>query len=206
MAETITLATIGPESNGRRMTLDEFARVDGQPGYIYELEKGTIVVDVPGVPHGYLREFIRDELAVYKRANPGRIRFIAEPSDAAMRMPEMQSERHPDLSLYLTPPPTPDAQPWEYWIPEIALEIVSESSVERDYRVKPDEYLKAGVRLYWIIDPRDRTATVFTRRADQWQEQKLQAAGVLKTGLLPAFELKLADVFAVLPPPASTDS
>jgi Uma2 family endonuclease len=160
------------------------------------LEKGIIVVDVPGMPHGYIQEFIRDELALYRRANRHRICYIAEPSGAAMRMPEMQSERHPDLSIYLTPPPTPDAQPWEYWIPEIAIEIVSASSVDRDYRIKPEEYLKAGVRLCWIIDPLDRTATILTRRGDKWHEQKIESDGVLKTNLLPGFELRLADVFA----------
>ena len=55
------------------------------------------------------------------------------------------------------------------------------------------------MKLYWIIDPLDRTATVLTRRADSWREQKLDAAGMLTTHRLPGFELKLADVFAVLP-------
>lgn len=207
MTETITLASIGPESDGRRMTLDEFARVEGQPGYIYELEKGVVVVvDVPGVPHMLLRLRIRNPLVSYQAAHPERVYAVADASDSALRMPEMQSERHPDVAVYLTPPPDSDAQPWEYWIPDIVVEIVSDSSVDRDYRVKPDEYLKAGVRRYWIIDPRDRTATVFTRRADQWQQQKLDATGVLKADLLPGFELKLAEVFAVLPPPASAGS
>ncbi len=51
-------------------------------------------------------------------------------------------------------------------------------------------------RLYWIIDPCDDTATVLTRRIDKWHEQKLDINGVLKTDLLPGFELKLAEVFA----------
>jgi Uma2 family endonuclease len=196
MAETLTILKVGPENHGQRMTLDDFARAEGRPGYIYELEEGTIVVDVPKMPHNYIQEFIRDELAVYRRSKPQVIRYIAEPSTAALRMPEMQSERHPDLSIYLTPAPIPDAQPWDCWIPEIAIEIVSASSAHRDYHTKRNEYLKAGVKLYWIIDPRDRTATVLTRQADRWQEQKLDAAGVLTTNLLPGLELKLADVFA----------
>jgi Uma2 family endonuclease len=178
------------------MTLDEFARVEGQPGYIYELEKGVIiVVDIPGVPHAFVKQVVRDALVLYRAANPGRICLIADGSDSALRMPEMQSERHPDISVYLTPLPTGEAQPWEFWIPELAIEIVSESSVHRDYHVKPDEYLKAGVRLYWIIDPRDRSATILMRRGDKWREQKLDSAGILKTSLLPGFELSLTAVF-----------
>ncbi|MBI4579378.1 MAG: Uma2 family endonuclease [Planctomycetes bacterium] len=198
MAEAaISVPQIGPESHGMRMTLDDFARVEGQPGYIFELEKGVIVVvDVPGVPHAYIKQVVRDALVQYRLSHPQRVSLIAETSDSALRMPEMQSERHPDISVYLTAPPTEEAQPWEYWIPEIAVEIVSESSAHRDYHIKPDEYLKAGVRLYWIIDPRDQTATVLTRRGDKWREQKLDSTGALRTSMLPGFDLKLADVFA----------
>ncbi len=197
MAETTASVRIGPRNHGMPMTLEEFARAEGQPGYIYELEKGVIVVvDVPGVPHAYIKQTVRDALVVYRVSHLGRISLIAETSDSAVRMPEMQSERHPDISVYLTAPPTDEPQPWEYSIPEIVVEIVSESSADRDYRIKPDEYLKAGVRLLWIFDPRDRTVTVLTRRGDQWREQKLDSTGVLKTNMLPGFELKIADVFA----------
>lgn len=200
MAETIAISTIGPEHNGQRMTLDEFARVEGQPGYIYELEKGVIiVVDVPGIPHLSLVLRVRNALIAYQFANPTKIHAVTGGGESALRMPQMQSERHPDISVYLSPPSTPDDQPWEEWIPEIVVEVVSASSVERDYVIKRDEYLKAGVKVYWIIDPLDRTATVLARRADSWREQKLDATGSLTTPRLPGFELKLADVFAVLP-------
>lgn len=200
MAETIAISTIGPQHDGQRMTLDDFARVEGQPGYSYELEKGVIVVvDVPGIPHMALRLAVRNALIAYQLAHPGRIHAVAEPSDSVMRMPGMQSERHPDVPVYLTPPATPDDQPWEDWIPEIVVEVVSASSVERDYVVKRDEYLKAGVMAYWIIDPRDRTAMVLCRRADSWREQRLAGTGSLTNPRLPGFELCLADVFAVLP-------
>ena len=200
MAETIAISTIGPESHGQRMTLDEFARVEGHPGYIYELEKGVIVVvDVPGIPHLSLVLQVRNALIKYQLADPTRIYAVTGGGESAMRLPEMQSERHPDISVYRSPPSTPDEQPWDEWIPEIAIEIVSNSSADRDYGIKRQEYLAAGVRLYWIIDPRDRTATVLSRRADKWQEQKLDSTSLLKTPLLPGFELRLADVFSVLP-------
>jgi Uma2 family endonuclease len=35
----------------------------------------------------------------------------------------------------------------------MALEVVSASSIEDDYRLKPGEYAKARVPLYLIIDP-----------------------------------------------------
>ena len=44
MADISTVPLIGPEHNGTPMTLDEFARAEGRPGHLYELERGTIVV------------------------------------------------------------------------------------------------------------------------------------------------------------------
>ena len=44
---------VGPEDNGRRMTLDEFDDAIVKEGYIYELGKGVIEVsNVPGLRHG----------------------------------------------------------------------------------------------------------------------------------------------------------
>jgi Uma2 family endonuclease len=203
MKNGLAIATrqIGPEHHGRRMSLKQFACVTGQPGYLYELDKAVIVVmDVPGVTHMRSVTEVRDRLIVYGRQNPGRINAITEGSSSAMRMPELQSERHPDISIYLSEPPSDDEQPWEFWTPDIVIEVVSQESRERDYVIKRAEYLEAGVRLYWIIDPLTRSATVLTRRTDTWDEQRLDASGKLTTRLLPGFELKLADLFAVLPP------
>lgn len=130
------------------MGLEEFARAQGESGYHYEFQKGIIqVVEVPGLPHALVVQVIRDALTAYKIDDPESIFVIAGGGEAAMRMPEMQSERHPDLAVYLTRPMVEDEDPWEFWTPDIAVEVVSASSEERDCKIKPQEYLTAGVRL-----------------------------------------------------------
>jgi Uma2 family endonuclease len=51
---------------------------------------------------------------------------------------------------------------------DLAVEIVSEESVERDLREKVREYEAAGVREYWLFDPRDgqRMVTMLALGAD----------------------------------------
>jgi Uma2 family endonuclease len=197
MADTSTIPQIGPEHNGMRMTLDDFARAEGRPGHFYELEKATIiVVDVPGFSHSHIVRLINRAFELYDAAHPGQIFHLSGGSQAAMQMPEMQSERHPDLVIYLNPRPVEDEQPWSYWIPDIVIEVVSAGSEERDYRIKREEDLRAGVRLYWIIDPHERTATVLHRRLDTWQERKLDETGKLTAPQLKGFELALTDLFS----------
>jgi Uma2 family endonuclease len=50
--------------------------------------------------------------------------------------------------------------------PDVAVEIVSSDSVERDYEIKRRHYEKAGVVEYWIIDPDERRATFLVRPPD----------------------------------------
>jgi len=191
-----TLVQIGPEHHGMRMSLDEFATVEGRPGHLYELERGVIqVVDIPGLPHGFAVQAVRSEFDAFRRANPSRISYIAAGSDAAIRMPRTQTERHPDISVYLSEPPD-DPQPWEYWIPDIVIEVVSKGGEERDYVAKREDYLLAGVRLYCIFDQQRRAVTVLERHGGKWNERVLGEGDTLTTPLLPGFALRLSDVFA----------
>lgn len=200
MADTVAWTRLGPKHDGLRMTLDEFRAIDFEEGYLFELAKGVVVVaEVPSYFHMLVVLAVRNALVAFQLRKPDRIFAITGGAESGVEMEEMQSRRHPDVSAYLTPPPVSEAQPWETWIPEIAVEVVSESSRARDYEDKPDEYLKAGVRLYWIVDPATRTATVLTRAADRWKRSSLLESGVLTTGSLPGFELPLATVFAALP-------
>jgi Uma2 family endonuclease len=49
--------------------------------------------------------------------------------------------------------------------PDLAIEIVSPDSVDRDYESKRARYEEAGVQEYWIIDP-DEQRVVFLVRAN----------------------------------------
>jgi Uma2 family endonuclease len=143
---------IGPDHNGRRMTLDQFDRAIGREGYTYELNKGVIeVTDVPRPRHLAQVQEIRDQLVAYRLSNPDIIHSITGSNESKILIQPDQSERHPDLSVYLSAPPDlPDV--WSLWVPAIVTEVVSESSAKRDYEDKPSEYLTFGVDEYWIID------------------------------------------------------
>lgn len=47
-----------------------------------------------------------------------------------------------------------------YGAPDLAVEIISPSSVRRDQFKKFGEYEKAGVKEYWLIDPRSQQKSV----------------------------------------------
>ncbi|WP_372895472.1 Uma2 family endonuclease [Stieleria sp.] len=50
----------------------------------------------------------------------------------------------------------------KYWKgADLVMEIVSENDPDRDWVEKRHDYAKAGISEYWIVDPRDRSITVF---------------------------------------------
>ncbi len=195
MSETIT--RIGPEDRGRLMRLDEFAEAEGQDERIYELGRGRVtVVEIPKKRHMLLVASVRDQLQVYKSANPGRIEVIASGNECKVIIPALSSERHPDLGVYLTPPPeNEDDEFWVRWVPELVVEVVSPSSRERDYDQKPEEYLRAGVREYWIVDADIRALVVLRRSRSRWIESKITSPAIDRPRLLPGLAFSIASVF-----------
>ncbi len=193
----VSVTRIGPEDRGRRMSLDEFAHAEGRPGYLYELARGEVrVVETPGLPHGLIVQAVHRRIHSYQDRRPGRIFYTATGSGCALRLPGMQSERHPDVAVYLTAPADP-VNPWDAWIPDIVVEVVSAGNEahERDYRDKREDYLAAGVREYWIVDPVTRSLLVLRRTGDRWREIRPDATAGYSTGLLPEFELDVAGLF-----------
>ena len=87
---------------------------------------------------------------------------------------------------------------WAVWIPEIVIEVVSPSSVHRDYEEKPEEYLQFGVREYWIVDGEKRQMLVLRRSGGKWAERTVRPPALYKTHLLPDFEFECEQVFAAI--------
>lgn len=81
-------------------------------------------------------------------------------------------------------------------VPDLAVEVLSESNTPAEMSIKVGEYFSAGARLVWLVDPGSRTVTVFTA-ADHsvtlHEQQDLDGAAVL-----PGFTLSLRDLFAEL--------
>lgn len=178
------------------MSLARFARAEVNPGFLYELANGVIeATEIPGILHHLVLRRLNKLVTAYDLSHPGAIVSVGGGSEAKIEMWGRDTERHPDMSIYLSPPPAGIDQPWDRWIPEIVAEAVSPSSAKRDYQDKPKDYLAAGVQEYWIIDPEKRAGLVLVRRADTWIENRLGSKGKWRTMLLPGFVLEFDKLF-----------
>ena len=110
-----------------------------------------------------------------------------------VRMPDVSVilwERFPNKKL-------PASQAVFEVVPDLAVEILSKGNTRREMDLKRDEYLEAGVQLIWYINPRARTATVYS---GDGSEQQFDEHGTLSGGnVLPGFELLLRPFFDHFP-------
>ena len=84
---------------------------------------------------------------------------------------------------------------WRTWFPDLVIEVVSESSRDRDYTEKRDEYWLLGIKEYWIVDAKLEQVLILKRGRSRWTEKKLGTTDVCETKLLPGFKLSCREVF-----------
>jgi Uma2 family endonuclease len=187
---------IGPQDQGRRMSLEDHEFVETQAGYRYELSRGIITVSAIPTPSNVQQIVaVRDQLIAYQLANPGKISLIAGGGECKILVWDFESERHPDVAVYKRPSPSEDDKAWRTWIPELVVEVVSPGSEHRDYDEKSEEYLAVGVKEYWIVDAQRDEMLVLRRQRGKWAKRTIHPGGLYTTRLFPGLNFDLAAVF-----------
>jgi Uma2 family endonuclease len=74
--------------------------------------------------------------------------------------------------------------------PDLAVEIVSPDSIERDYDKKRKKYEEAGVREYWIVDEIEETVTLLRLGADGKYREIKPKKGEYHSDVLKGFWLR----------------
>lgn len=76
----------------------------------------------------------------------------------------------------------------------MAVEVVSPSDAYIDVESKVDEYLDAGVRMVWVLNPQQRNVRVFVPGE---RPQQLGLGDELTGGtVLPGFSVRVAELFS----------
>jgi Uma2 family endonuclease len=162
---------------------------------ICELVDGVLVEKAMGFPESILAVALAALLRAFVR--PRNLGLVSG-ADGTMRLfPGLV--RIPDVAFaswdrlpgrQMPRVPIPDLAP------DLAVEVLSEGNTAAEMARKRSEYFAAGVRLVWMIDPRTRTATVFTGPE---QSTALDESQTLDGGtVLPGFLLPLRELFAEL--------
>jgi Uma2 family endonuclease len=74
--------------------------------------------------------------------------------------------------------------------PDLAMEIVSPDSIERDYVKKHRQFERARIPEYWIIDEIEKKVTLLQLGRDGRYREVRPLKGVLRSKVLPGFWLR----------------
>ena len=192
-AEIKTQITLDADSNGMRLTPEEFDSVtDYDHLYGYELIDGVVIVNpVPSEAEADPNEILGVLLGIYRRQHPSGSTLDLTLQERYIHVPNGRRRADRVIWAGLGRRPNPKTE-----VPTIAVEFVSTGrrSWKRDYETKRDEYLAAGVEEYWVIDRFTRVMTVYRGSA----VQIVKETDKYTTALLPGFELPLSALFATL--------
>lgn len=77
--------------------------------------------------------------------------------------------------------------------PDLAIEVLSPSNRPAETQAKVADYLAAGARLVWIVDPKHRSVTVHEARV---APRRLEATDVVDGGdVLPGLAIEVETIF-----------
>jgi len=143
------------------MTVDELYSLPDD-GQTYELQGGLLLAEpLPGTRHGLvlsgivaaLDEFVRERgLGVVLTGDTG---FVLARSPDTVRGPDVafvRRERFDPVGAVAAAFPGP---------PDLAVEVLSPSDRPGDVHAKIADYLAAGTRLVWVVDPVAREVSVY---------------------------------------------
>jgi len=173
------------------MTADDLLHLQ-LPNKRTELVRGRLIVREPaGWVHGVVAMKIGIELGMHvKRTGTGVVLaaetgFKLESDPDTVRAPDVafvSRERIPPRSTKGFPALAPD----------LAIEVLSPDDRPGETLAKVGDWLSAGTRLVWVVDPNRRTARVY--RTDG-SEAVVQADGTLDgDDLLPGFSCPLGSI------------
>ncbi len=190
MTKTLTALPAQSPPQTEPMTFADFiARDDERKA---DLIDGYLIYDMPTDRHEDLFLFLASLLRIYAREmNLGEVRGSRTP----VRIDERRSFE-PDILFVRRERAYVIQKLYLSEAPDLAIEIVSPSSVRRDYETKRAGYEAMGVREYWLIDPVNSDARVFRLGMDGLFADVTPAQGeVFKSDVLAGFRLDLGVLF-----------
>ena len=171
---------------------DVIAALEAANKRLYELVDGVLVEKPMGAEESLLAGIIIQIL--WNFVEPRKIGYVFAPDAAVRLFPKLI--RIPDVSVLRR-----DRLPGGKWrkekvisvAPDLAVEVLSEGNTEGEMKRKLRDYFLAGIRVVWLIDPRKRTAEVYSSPG---RKKRLRESQSLDGGdILPGFSLPLRELF-----------
>lgn len=177
------------------MTADELLRLP-RGECRYELINGELKQMSPaGHEHGRIGMELAVPLGYFvKSRRLGKV-YLAETGFKLRSNPD--TVRAPDIAFIRQERVEQAESVTGYWVgaPDLAVEVVSPGDTAKEIDTKVSEWLEAGARLVWVVNPKPKTVTVYRTPGDieVLTEKDTLAGGEVVQG----FQIPVAEIFAI---------
>lgn len=182
-----------PDRDASSLTLEQFQRLP-EDEWRSELVRGKLVREPPaGMAHGRIAARIASLIVPLARERGLGAVFTAE--TGFILSDEPPTVRAPDVAFVSRERLPSDDLPEGFGrlAPDLAVEVASPSNTAAELHGKVLDYLEAGTRIVWLIEPGTGTVTVYRSRDDI---RLLREEDELDGGdLLPGLLVPVADLF-----------
>jgi len=144
---------------GERLSIEEFEQLPDEEGR-RELVRGRLVKEpLAGFEHS--RIGIRIASALLRFAEEHGLGTVVGADAGFVLFDEPPTVRAPGVAFVAGERLTFDPDRFAPLAPHLAVEIVSPSNTVAEIHDKVTDYLDAGTRLVWVVDPLSRTVTAY---------------------------------------------
>jgi Uma2 family endonuclease len=174
------------------MTIEEFERLPDEASRM-ELVRGHVVREPPaGFEHGGIAAQVASCLHTFVRRHG--LGKVLGAETGFVLFDDPPTVRAPDVAFVARDRLPADPRGFPRLAPDLAVEIVSPSNTLSEIQDKVFDYLDAGTRLVWVVEPRGRTVTVYRSREEigiLTPSQEIDGGEVL-----PGFRVEVSELFA----------
>ncbi len=171
------------EENDRIELIDGEAYMMAPPSRAHQKISGELF--------GQLRDYLKGKTCEVYHAP-----FAVRPFERDGEYPEdVDTLVEPDISVVCDPSKLDDIGC--KGAPDLVMEILSPSTTRHDRFTKFNLYQRAGVREYWIVDPRDKTVQVFVLEEGRYATKDFGTTGdTVRVNVLEDCTIDLSLVFS----------
>ena len=179
----------------RELTVEDLYEMPDDE-FSYELQNGLLIAEPrPGCRHGRIVATITELLGAHVRKRRLGVVFAGDPGFVLARKPD--TVRGPDVAFV-------SKQRFEEHgdsvrafsgAPDLAVEVLSPSNTPAAMHAKVADYLAAGTRRVWVVDPEMQTVTVY---ASLLGPDRLGEVDTLRgDDVVPGFQVRVSELFEI---------
>ena len=180
------------ELEGRKSVVNEF-----EPDGLYEVVNG-VVVEKPA-RGAFESSFASDLIGWLQRwtgiQQHGRILsetlFLIDAANKLKRRPDLAFVSH---ERWAKGRPLPRTAAWDV-IPDLAIEVISDTNLACDVLIHVNEYFRAGVRSVWVFYPAQELELLYVYESPTSVRILTRSDLLESASILPGFQLPLESLF-----------